>query len=46
MTVVGSNGRLQAVIELPCAVHRFVVAGGRMFAIDDEGALRIFEVRL
>ncbi|MBN2265193.1 MAG: hypothetical protein JW775_05190 [Candidatus Aminicenantes bacterium] len=45
VSVIGSNGRLQDVIELPCAVHRFVVAGGRMFAIDDEGALRIFEVR-
>ncbi len=43
-SVIDGQGRLRAVIELPCAVHRFLVADGRMFAIDDEGALRIFEV--
>ncbi len=42
--VVDARGRLQAVIELPCAVHRFIVAGGRLYAVDDLGDLRIFEV--
>lgn len=42
--VAGPRGQFQAVIELPCSVHRFVVAGGRLFAIDDEADLRIFEV--
>lgn len=37
-------GRLRgAAIELPCAVHRFLVAGERIFAIDADGSLRIFE---
>ena len=43
-SVIDGQGRLQAVVELPCVVHRFLVADGRMFAIDDEGGLRIFEV--
>lgn len=43
-SVIDGQGRLQAVVELPCAVHRFLVADGRMYAIDDEGGLRIFEV--
>jgi hypothetical protein len=44
VSVIDGQGRLRAVVELPCAVHRFLVADGRMFAIDDEGGLRIFEV--
>lgn len=44
VSVIDGQGRLQATVELPCAVHRFVVEEGRMFAIDDEGVLRIFEV--
>jgi hypothetical protein len=44
VSVLDGQGRLRAVVELPCAVHRFLVAGGRMFAIDEEGDLRIFEV--
>jgi hypothetical protein len=43
-SVVDGQGRLRSVVELPCPVHRFLVADGRMFAIDDEGLLRIFEV--
>ena len=43
-SVVDGQGRLRAVVELPCPVHRFLVADGRMFAIDDEGDLRIFGV--
>jgi hypothetical protein len=44
LSLIDGQGRLQAVVELPCAVHRFLVADGRMFAIDDGGGLRIFEV--
>jgi hypothetical protein len=44
LSVVDGEGGLRAVIELPCPVHRFLVADGRLFAIDDEGRLRIFEV--
>ncbi|HOW84442.1 MAG TPA: 6-bladed beta-propeller [Candidatus Aminicenantes bacterium] len=44
VSVVDGGGRLRAVIELACPVHRFLVAGGRLFAIDDEGDLRLFEV--
>jgi hypothetical protein len=44
LSVIDGQGRLQARIELPCAVHRFLVDAGRVFAVDDEGALRIFEV--
>ena len=44
VSVIDGQGRLRATIELPCAVHRFLVEEGRMFAIDDEGGLRIFEV--
>jgi len=43
-SVIDGQGRLRAVVELPCAVHRFLVADGRMFAIDEDGGLRIFEV--
>jgi hypothetical protein len=44
LSVIDGQGRLRARIELPCAVHRFLVDDGRVFAVDDEGALRIFEV--
>jgi hypothetical protein len=44
VSVIDGQGRMEAVIGLPCAVHRFLVAGGRMFAIDEAGDLRIFEV--
>jgi hypothetical protein len=44
VSVVDASGRLQALIELPCPVHRFLVADARLYAIDDESALRIFEV--
>ncbi len=44
VSVLDGQGRLRAVVDLPCAVHRFLVSEGRMFAIDDEGALRVFEV--
>jgi hypothetical protein len=44
LSVVDARGRLQAAVELPCPVHRFLAADGRLFAVDDESALRIFEV--
>jgi hypothetical protein len=44
VSVLDGNGRLRSVIDLPCPVHRFLVAGGRLVAIDDDGMLRIFEV--
>jgi len=44
LSVIDGQGRLRAEVGLACAVHRFLVADGRVFAIDDEGALRIFEV--
>jgi len=44
ISVIDGTGRLTAVIELGCAVHRFALAGGRLYAIDDEGDLRVFEV--
>jgi hypothetical protein len=44
LSVIDGEGRLRAVVELPCPVHRFLAADGRLFAIDDEGGLRIFEV--
>jgi hypothetical protein len=44
VSVVDALGRLQAAVELPCPIHRFLVADGRLFAVDDESALRIFEV--
>jgi hypothetical protein len=44
VSVLDARGRLKAEVELPCAVHRFVVGDGRLFAVDDEGGLRIFEV--
>ena len=42
--VLDAEGRPRSIIDLPCPVHRFAVAGGRLFAIDEEGGLRIFEV--
>lgn len=44
LSVVDQDGRLQAVVGLPRPVHRFVVEGERIYAIDDEGMLRILEV--
>lgn len=44
VSVVDGQGRLLAVVDLPCPVHRFVVSEERLFAIDDEGDLRVFEV--
>jgi hypothetical protein len=44
ITVIDPGGRLRSIIDLPRAVHRFLVAGDRIFAIDDEGSLLIFEV--
>ncbi len=44
LSVLDREGRLTASIELPCPVHRFVVEGRRIYAIDDDGGLRIFEV--
>ena len=44
LSVIDRQGRLRAEVGLACAVHRFLVADGRVFAIDDESALRIFEV--
>jgi hypothetical protein len=43
ISVLDAAGRLVAVLDLPCPVHRFLVAGGRLFAIDDEERLRIFD---
>lgn len=44
LSVIDREGRLTASIELPCPVHRFIVEGKRIYAIDDDGGLRIFEV--
>jgi len=44
VSIVDAAGRLLAMVDLPCPVHRFLVADGRMYAIDDESSLRIFEV--
>jgi hypothetical protein len=44
LSVVDREGRLTASVELPCPVHRFVVEGARVYAVDDDGGLRIFEV--
>jgi hypothetical protein len=43
ISVIDGEGRMRAVIVLPRPVHRFLVDGDRIFAIDDEGELRIFE---
>jgi hypothetical protein len=44
VAILDANGRMRAEIDLPCAVHRFLVAAGRVFAIDEDEELRIFEV--
>jgi hypothetical protein len=44
ISVVDAAGVLRAVVVLPRPVRRFVVEGDRIFAVDDEGELRIFEV--
>lgn len=44
LSVIDGEGRLAGSVVLPCPVHRFVVEGGRVFAIDEDGGLRIFEV--
>lgn len=44
ISVIDGEGRMRATIDLGRAVHRFVVEGDRVFAVDDEGELRIFEV--
>lgn len=44
VSVLDGRGRLAGVVELPCPVHRFAVDGGRIFAVDEEAELRIFEV--
>jgi len=44
LSVVDGGGRLRAVVELPRPVHRFVVGGDRVLAVDDEGELGIFEI--
>jgi len=44
LSVVDGEGRLRAVVTLPRPVHRFVVDGDRVLAVDDEGELRVFEV--
>lgn len=44
LSVIDAEGRLAGSVELPCPVHRFVVEGRRIFAVDEYGWLRIFEV--
>jgi hypothetical protein len=44
LSVIDGDGRLSGSIELPCPVHRFLVDGRRVFAVDEDGELRIFEV--
>jgi hypothetical protein len=44
ISVIDGTGRMRATVDLGRPVHRFAVAGERIFAIDDEGELRIFEV--
>ena len=43
---VNRAGRVESVIELPDDVLSFAAAPGRIFAVDTEGRLRIFEVKL
>ncbi len=42
--VIDGAGQLTGSVELPSPVHRFIVDGRRLFAVDDDGGLRIFEV--
>lgn len=44
LSVIEGAGRLAATLELPCPVHRFTVEGRRVYAVDEDGGLRIFEV--
>jgi len=44
LSVFDGEGRLAGSVELPRPVHRFVVEDRRIFAVDEEGGLRIFEV--
>lgn len=44
LSVFGRDGRMEAVIELPRRVHRFAVDGERIYALDEEGELGVFEV--
>lgn len=44
ISVIDGGGKLRAVIRLGRAVHRFVVDGDRVSAIDEDGELRLFEV--
>ncbi len=43
--VVDRAGRVESVIDLGCDVLSFAAAPGRIFAVDAEGRLRIFEVK-
>ncbi len=44
LSVLGRDGRLEAVIDLPRRVHRFTVDGRRIYALDEEGELIVLEV--
>ncbi len=44
LSVFDGRGSLRGVVVLPRPVHRFVVRGGRILAIDAEGELAVFEV--
>ena len=44
ISAIGGDGKLRAVIELGRAVHRFVFDGARIYAIDEDGELCLFEV--
>lgn len=44
VSVLGRDGRMQAVIDLPRRIHRFTVDGDRIYALDEEGELGVFEV--
>ena len=43
ISVLGRDGALEAVIDLPRRVHRFAVDGDRIYALDEEGELGVFE---
>ena len=44
LSIIDPDGRLSGSVDLPCPVHRFAVEGRRIFAVDEDGGLRIFEV--
>jgi hypothetical protein len=44
LSVIEGSGRIAATVDLPCPVHRFAVEGRRVYAVDEDGGLRIFEV--